>query len=198
MDTFDKGFGLPDIQWTVKQLQVRLDLILKMVSCELEEAITTKQPQKMIDENIGHTKLKEQMKNSKILIHESKFTEIAGKFLHAKQSFTNEYLQEGCFEWSSNEFHWLDESNILYEKKSFDILTYPSSTSKRSMPVIFSCWIDDPAQKIKLSVGTVINGVMIALPVVRCNLSDEVTNICTEFNREIIELIKLSQENHTA
>jgi hypothetical protein len=47
MDTFDKGFGFPDIQWTIEQLECRLNMILQMMQNTSKENTEAKHSMNM-------------------------------------------------------------------------------------------------------------------------------------------------------
>ncbi|CAF4073108.1 unnamed protein product, partial [Rotaria sordida] len=65
MDTFDKGFGFPDIQWTVEQLKCRLNLILEMMQNTSEVNTTVNIQESIIQTSDEH--LITQLKQTELL-----------------------------------------------------------------------------------------------------------------------------------
>ncbi len=63
------------------------------------------------------------------------------------------------------------------------------------MLVIFYCYIDDCADVIKLSIGTIIDGITILLPVARFNEKVQTQMIDQRFSIELDALIRLSRKN---
>ena len=189
MDTFDRGFGFADIQWTVEQLKYRLNLITQMVQTGSREKATEKQ-QKSTSEAIGEQST-ERSKSHALLARKSDFIRAASAFSRAKEAFTKQASQSGSFQWSTNTFHWTDDINSLHEKKHFDVLA--NAADNWSMFIIFQCYIDACADVVKLSVGTIIDGVTILLPVARFDQAVDSDMIDGRFNVELTTLIALSR-----
>ncbi len=142
-------------------------------------------------------KLIKPLKSNEILIRRSDFIQVAQVFSQAKKAFIRQPSLVGYLQWSSDICQWTDDINLLHEKKHFDILTCSNPDSKWSMLVIFDCYIDDCADMIKLSIGTIIDGVTILLPVARFNEKVKIQMIENRFNVELNELIRLASKNIT-
>ena len=188
MDTFDRGFGFADIQWTVEQLECRFNLIMQMVQTGSTEKVDEKK-QESTSETFGEH-LMEQSKPHAFLARNSDFIQAARAFSRAKEAFTKQASPSDCFQWSSNTFSWTDDINSLHEKKHFDVLI--NSARNWSMFIIFQCYIDACANVVKLSVGTIINGVTILLPVARFHEKLDNEIIDGGFHVELTTLISWS------
>lgn len=190
MDTFDKGFGFPDMQWTVEQLEWRLNFMSKMIEGTLEEnttVINEKPINKPSDED-----LMRELTSTKLLVRQSDFIQAAMAFSKAKNAFAEESSSRGRFQWTSGICQWTDDVNSMHEKKHFDILTCSNSDRVWTMLVIFHCYIDEYADVIKLAVGTIINGVTVLLPVARFDEKVDTHMIDKRLSVELTTLIQLS------
>ena len=190
MDTFDKGFGFADTQWTVEQLEYRLNLISEILRNRSQEVHVAVNCEKSSNEAVNHN-LPAQMKPNDILVCKLEFIQVANAFSKAKKAFTTQPSRSGKFRWQSNNCQWTDDINSLHEKKHMDILTCFNPDFQWSMLVIFDCYIDSCANVIKLSVGTIIDGLTILLPVARCTGKVEPEMIDNRFSDELNTLIEL-------
>lgn len=85
MDTFDKGFGYPDIQWTVEQLEYRLNLIAEMMERTSEE--NTIVYYQIPVKKTAKDNLIAQLRLSEILVRKLEFIQVANAFSAAKKEF---------------------------------------------------------------------------------------------------------------
>lgn len=193
MDTFDKGFGFPDVQWTIEQLEYRLDKLLQMLQDRSEENMIMDilTPQSVVfDEQFIM-----RIRSSNILIRQLDFAQAAQTFSHAKKVFIQQPSIFGQLQWSSCICQWTDDVNVLHEKKHFDILTCYDPHPIWFLLIIFHCYIDDCSDVIKLSIGTIIDGVTVLLPVARFNKTVQTQMIENRFHTELNVLIRLAGKN---
>ncbi|UJR19923.1 hypothetical protein I4U23_023055 [Adineta vaga] len=193
MDTFDRGFGFPDIQWTIEQLEYRFNILLQLIDdTSNQQSILNNQ---MIQNNTIDEQLATQSKLSQILIRRPDFTQVAQAFSRAKKIFIKQYAVDNHLNWSFHSCQWIDDVNILHERKHLDILSCTHSSSQWSLFTIFHCYIDDVSDVIKVSIGTVIDGVTVLLPVARFNEKVQIGMIENRFIIELNTLIQLAGKN---
>ncbi|CAF1167056.1 unnamed protein product [Adineta steineri] len=191
MTTFDKGFEFADRQWTIEQLNYRLQLIrntlesLKTASSLLET---------LEDVSDALIKLGDTASSAVPSPYEirSPLDKAASAFVFAKTRFIENH-QRG-YKWTDGGCQWSDDVNHMVERKHYDTLTYYLLNQNWSIIVCFTANVNETGQSVFLSIGSIVHGLYIGIPIgeyaTNSNSLDK-SDIYTNFERELKNLIHL-------
>ncbi|CAF0877998.1 unnamed protein product [Adineta steineri] len=180
--TFDRGFENAEYQWTIEQLEYRLESIRhildqNMISLDQQLSDATKSLLSF-----------EPIRVLSSLCTIKIFSKVSDAFESAKIKFV---VEHSAYSWYDGKCYWLDNRQNMIERKSFDVLCYQQK--RQSWKLIFICSVhfNENGDIVTLTVGTDINGMYIELPVGQYNPNQlDNLNIEMEFEREVINLLQ--------
>ncbi|CAF1308304.1 unnamed protein product [Rotaria sordida] len=105
------------------------------------------------------------------------------------------------YSWSaSGSSQWVDEEQVLTERKHYDVLVYSYMNQTWSMILICKIHINENGQIVTLSICSTVNGLFLQLPLGQFSTVEvHQIDICADFTREIktlLQLIKQQKEKY--
>ncbi|CAF4025530.1 unnamed protein product [Rotaria sordida] len=95
---------------------------------------------------------------------------------------------------------WVDEEQVLTERKHYDVLVYSYMNQTWSMILICKIHINENGQIVTLSICSTVNGLFLQLPLGQFSTVEvHQIDICADFTREIktlLQLIKQQKEKY--
>jgi hypothetical protein len=184
MTTFDKGFENPEHQWTVEQLEYRLESILHLLQPK-----TTSLDQQLNDATKSLLSFELVTAVSNLFPIEFKFHKISLAYESAKAKFI---AQHSSCSWYDGHCRWSEYQQDMTERKNHDLLSYQQKKKNWMLIIVCSAHFDDNGDIFTLAVGSDFNGVYVELPLGRCTVQElDNLNIEVEFERELINLLQL-------
>ena len=190
MSTFDKGFENAEHQWTVDQLEYRLESIRHLLEPE-----TTSFDQQLSDATQNLLAFESIIAAPNLSPIELKFHEISLAYESAKLKFIT---QHASCSWYDEHCRWSEHQQDMTERKNHDILSYQYKKKNWMLIIVCSVHFDDNGDIFTLSVGNNFNGVYVQLPLGRYTPQElDNLNIEAEFERELINLLQvISKPKH--
>jgi hypothetical protein len=191
MTTFDKGFEFPVRQWTVEQLDYRLQLILSV----LDAHKTPSSPTETLDDvsnalvRLGDATI---ISGSSPPESRSPLGKAASAFHFAKTKFIENYRRS--YKWTDGSCQWLNDIHNMTERKHYDILTYYLLNQTWSIIVCCTANVNETGQCVLLSIGSIVQGLYIGIPIgeYATNSSGlDGIDIYANFETELKNLIRL-------
>ncbi|CAF0935027.1 unnamed protein product [Adineta steineri] len=180
--TFDRGFENAEYQWTIEQLEYRLESIRHILDqnmISLDQQLSNATKSLLLFEPI---RVLSSLCTIKI------FSKVSDAFESAKTKFV---VEHSAYSWYDGKCYWLDNRQNMIERKNFDVLCYQQK--RQSWKLIFICSVhfNENGDIVTLTVGTDINGMYIELPLGQYNPNQlDNLNIEMEFEREVINLLQ--------
>ena len=188
--TFDRGFENAADQWTVEQLEYRLEAIHYILGQN-----TISRDQQL--SNATKAMLSFESATALSETYSMKlFNKVSVAFEFAKRQFIERH--PSC-SWYDGHCHWLQYRQDITERKNFDVLSYQQSKQYWMLITICSVNFDDNGKIITLAIGSDFNGVYVELPLGQYSPNDlDNINIEHEFERELFNLIQvICKTKHT-
>ncbi|CAF4543795.1 unnamed protein product, partial [Rotaria sp. Silwood2] len=183
MTTFDKGFENAEYQWTVEQLEYRLESIRHI----LEQSTIP------LDQQLSNaTRSLLALEPATALLNQYSikiFHKVSVAFESAKAKFI---ARHSPCSWYDGHCCWLQYRQDMTERKNYDVLSYQQNKQQWMLIIICSVHFDENGDRITLSIGSDFNGVYIELPLGQYAPSElDSLNIEIEFERELINLLQV-------
>jgi hypothetical protein len=190
MSTFDKGFENAEHQWTVDQLEYRLESILHLIQPKM-----TSLDEQLSDATKNLLSFESVTAVSNLSPIELKFHKISLAYESAKAKFI---AQHSSCSWYDGHCHWSEHQQDMTERKNHDLLSYQYKKKNWMLIIVCSVHFDDNGDIFTLAVGSDFNGVYVELPLGRYTLHElDNLNFEDEFERELINLLQvISKPKH--
>ena len=190
MSTFDKGFENPEHQWTVDQLEYRLESIRHLLQPK-----TISLDQQLSDASKNLLSFESVTAVSNLSPIELKFYQISLAFESAKAKFI---MQHSSCSWYDGHCHWSEHQQDMTERKNHDILSYQCKKKNWMLIIVCAAHFDDNGDIFTLTVGSDFNSIYVELPLGRYNPQElNNLNIEVEFENELINLSQvISKPKH--
>ncbi|CAF1225861.1 unnamed protein product [Rotaria sp. Silwood1] len=183
MTTFDKGFENAEYQWTVEQLEYRLESIRHI----LEESTIP------FDQQLSNaTRSLLALESATALLSQYSikiFYKVSVAFESAKAKFI---ARPPSCSWYDGHCYWLQYRQDMTERQNYDILSYHQNKQQWMLIIICSVHFDENGDRITLLIGSDFNGIYIELPLGQyAPIELDSLNIEVEFERELINLLQV-------
>ncbi|CAF1400466.1 unnamed protein product, partial [Rotaria sordida] len=184
MSTFDKGFENAEHQWTVDQLEYRLESIRHLLQPK-----TTSLDQQLSDATKSLLSFESVTTVPNLSPIELKFHKISLAYESAKAKFI---AQHSSCSWYDGHCCWSEHQQDMTERKNHDVLSYQYKKKNWMLIIVCSVHFDDNGDIFTLAVGSDFNGIYVELPLGR-HTPQELNNlnIEVEFERELINLLQI-------
>ncbi|CAF0817675.1 unnamed protein product [Adineta steineri] len=190
MTTFDKGFEFPERQWTIEQLDFRLQLIRNTLKLYSKSSATIKT---LEDISKALANLDDTGARALSSSYESKspLNKAASAFHFAKTKFIENHRSN--YKWADESCQWLDDNQNLDERKHYDILTYYFLNRNWSIIICCTANVNEQGQSVHLSIGSIVHGLYIGIPIGEYPTNGilDKNDIYIKFERELKNLILL-------
>ncbi|CAF0762955.1 unnamed protein product [Adineta steineri] len=184
MSTFDKGFENAEYQWTIEQLQYRLESILHLLHPK-----TMPFDQQLSDATKRLVSFESATAVSNLFPIEFKFHNISLAYESAKAKFI---AQHSSCSWYDGHCHWSEYQQNMTERKNHDLLSYQQKKKNWMLIIVCSVHLDDNGKIFTLAIGSNFNGVYVELPLGQYAPRElDSLNIDLEFERELINLLQI-------
>ncbi|CAF1449562.1 unnamed protein product [Rotaria sordida] len=190
MTTFDKGFEFSKRQWTIEQLDFRLQLIRNTLESYSKSPATIETLEDVSDDlikldDIGIRAL------SSSYEPRSPLDKAASAFHFAKIKFVENHQRR--YKWTDGRCQWSDDIQNLDERKHYDTLTYYLLNKNWSIIICCTANVNENGQFVHLSIGSIVHGVYIGIPIGEypTNGNLDKNDIYIKFERELKNLIRL-------
>ncbi|CAF5134286.1 unnamed protein product, partial [Rotaria sp. Silwood1] len=191
MTTFDKGFEFPERQWTIEQLNFRLQLIRNTLESYSQSSATIETLEDISNDlikldDIGIRALSSSYESR------SPLDKAASAFHFTKIKFIENHQRN--YKWTDGSCQWSDDIQNLDERKHYDTLTYYLLNKNWSIIICCTANVNENGQFVHLSIGSIVHGLYIGIPIGEypTNSSTLDTNdIYIKFERELKNLIRL-------
>jgi hypothetical protein len=184
MSTFDKGFENAEHQWTVDQLEYRLESIRHLIQPKM-----TSLNEQLSDATKNLLSFESVTADSTLSPIELKFHKISLAYESAKAKFI---AQHSSCSWYDGHCHWLQHQQDMTERKNHDILSYQYKKKNWMLIIFCSVHVNDNGDIFTLAVGSDFNGVYVELPLGQYTPQElDNLNIEVEFERELINLLQV-------
>ncbi|CAF4284663.1 unnamed protein product, partial [Adineta steineri] len=184
MSTFDKGFENAEYQWTIEQLQYRLESILHLLHPK-----TMPFDQQLSDATKRLVSFESATAVSNLFPIEFKFHNISLAYESAKAKFI---AQHSSCSWYDGHCHWSEYQQNMTERKNHDLLSYQQKKKNWMLIIVCSVHLDDNGKIFTLAIGSNFNGVYVELPLGQYAPRElDSLNIDLEFERELINLLQV-------
>ncbi|CAF1573801.1 unnamed protein product, partial [Adineta steineri] len=191
MTTFDKGFEYAEYQWTVEQLEYRLESvihILEQSSMPFDQQLSNATKALL---SLESTTLRSSQNSINLIFNKASLA-----FESAKVNFI---IQHPSCSWYDGRCRWLEYRQDMSERKNVDLLSYQRNKQNWKLILICSAHFNENGTIVTLTIATDLNGVYIELPLGQYAPTElDSLNIQLEFEKELINLLQvICKPEHT-